>query len=129
MDGAIDWLEKNESKSLEDLLDSENADEPSSSSAANIQEEAASLRCDDCGKLFRNQSSAEYHANKSGHENFSESRDEIKPLTEEEKAAKLAELKEKAAARQQLKAEEEKLERKKERQTKTKTIFHPHPHL
>lgn len=58
-----------------------------------------SLRCVDCGKVFRTTAEASYHGTKSGHENFEESTEEKKPLTEEEKKAKLAELREKAAAR------------------------------
>lgn len=58
-----------------------------------------SLRCLDCGKVFRTTDEASYHGTKSGHENFEESTEEKKPLTEEEKKAKLAELREKAAAR------------------------------
>ena len=107
MDGAIDWLEKHGEKSTEDLLE-DDAENTTSSTGV----KALSLTCDDCGKRFRDQVSAEYHASKSGHENFSESTEEVKPLTEEEKEQKLAELREKAALRKAAKAEEEKLERK-----------------
>ena len=107
MDGAIDWLEKHGEKSTEDLLEADAEDTTSSTGV-----KALSLTCDDCGKRFRDQVSAEYHASKSGHENFSESTEEVKPLTEEEKEQKLAELREKAALRKAAKAEEEKLERK-----------------
>jgi len=51
-----------------------------------------SLVCSDCGKRFKSTAVAEYHATKSGHENFEESTEEIKPLTEEEKKQKLEEL-------------------------------------
>lgn len=47
--------------------------------------EAKSLKCDECGKLFKTQLEVEYHAAKSGHSSFSESTEEKKPLTEEEK--------------------------------------------
>ncbi|ORZ37374.1 ubiquitin-related domain-containing protein [Catenaria anguillulae PL171] len=63
---------------------------------------ANSLRCDDCGKIFRNIDYAQIHAHKSGHANFSESTEIVKPLTEEEKKAKLAELQRKMAERREL---------------------------
>ena len=38
---------------------------------------AKSLKCVDCGKLFKNADLANYHAEKSGHENFEESTEEV----------------------------------------------------
>jgi hypothetical protein len=38
---------------------------------------AKSLKCVDCGKLFKNADLANYHAEKSGHENFEESVEEV----------------------------------------------------
>ena len=43
-----------------------------------------------CGKLFKSELDAQAHAARTQHANFSESVDEIKPLTEEEKKAQLA---------------------------------------
>ncbi|CAH1957889.1 unnamed protein product [Acanthoscelides obtectus] len=54
--------------------------------------EAKSFRCDDCGKLFRTQDEVEFHAVKSGHGNFSESTEEKRPLSEEEKKEQLAKI-------------------------------------
>lgn len=51
-----------------------------------------SIKCDDCGKLFKNNDEVEYHAVKSGHGNFSESTEEKKVLTEEEKKEQLAKI-------------------------------------
>ena len=49
--------------------------------AAMAEEEAGSaaksLKCTDCGKLFKNADLANYHAEKSGHENFEESVEEV----------------------------------------------------
>ncbi|KAI0212724.1 UBX domain-containing protein 1 [Lamellibrachia satsuma] len=56
---------------------------------------AQSLKCDDCGKLLKTPEQAEFHATKTGHTNFSESTDKIKPLTEEEKQEQLIRLQEK----------------------------------
>ncbi|CDO68833.1 hypothetical protein BN946_scf184805.g42 [Trametes cinnabarina] len=69
--------------------------------------EAKSIKCSVCGKTFKNVDLANYHAEKSGHDQFEESTEEIRPLTEEEKKQKLAELKEKLAAKRAAKAKEE----------------------
>ncbi|KAF2256403.1 hypothetical protein BU26DRAFT_415531 [Trematosphaeria pertusa] len=117
---AIDWLEKNQDKSIDDLKASQasaSSDEPP---ALQPGEEAKSLTCDDCGKRFRSVAQAEFHASKSGHENFSESTEEIKPLTEEEKKQKLEELKERLAAKRATQAEQDKADRKKNEQIRMK---------
>ncbi|KAH8833344.1 ubiquitin-related domain-containing protein [Flagelloscypha sp. PMI_526] len=68
--------------------------------------EAKSIKCSECGKIFKNTALANFHAEKSGHDQFEESTEEIKPLTEEEKKQKLAELREKMAAKRALKEQE-----------------------
>lgn len=81
-------------------------------------QEAKSLKCEDCGKLFKNASEIEYHAAKTNHSNFSESTEEKKPLTEEEKKAQLALLEEKIKKKRAEREEQEKkdaLEREKNR--------------
>lgn len=75
-------------------------------------EEPRSLACNECGKKFRSQAQAEFHASKSGHADFSESTEEIAPLTEEEKKAKLEELRQKLAAKRAAQAEQDKLDQK-----------------
>lgn len=47
-----------------------------------------------CGKVIRDENGMMFHASKTGHENFEESSDNIKPLTEEEKKVQAALLKE-----------------------------------
>ena len=42
-----------------------------------------------CGKLLRSEIDVQAHAAKTGHSSFSESTEEIKPLTAEEKARQL----------------------------------------
>ncbi|KAJ3041878.1 hypothetical protein HDV00_008582 [Rhizophlyctis rosea] len=69
------------------------------------QATAQSLKCDDCGRILRDATAAQAHAIKTSHSNFSESTEAIKPLTEEEKKAKLAELQQRLA----LKREEKRL--------------------
>uniref|UniRef100_G3MKC6 UBX domain-containing protein n=1 Tax=Amblyomma maculatum TaxID=34609 RepID=G3MKC6_AMBMU len=79
---------------------------------------AKSLKCDECGKLFRTPPEVEFHAVKSGHQSFSESVEEIKPLTEEEKQEQARKLEEKIRQRRLEREEKEKkeaIEREKER--------------
>jgi len=47
--------------------------------AEDDQPTAKSLKCVDCGKFFKNADLANYHAEKSGHENFEESVEEVRP--------------------------------------------------
>lgn len=93
--GAIDWLEQNQDRSTDELLN-ENAakdqdNEDPQSPALQPGEEARSLLCKDCGRQLRSVAQAEFHASKTGHSDFEESTQEIAPLTEEEKKAKLEE--------------------------------------
>ena len=69
--------------------------------------QAHSLQCDDCGKLLKDNAAAQWHAEKSGHASFSESVQEIVPLTEEEKQAKLAALRQKLALKRAAQQAEE----------------------
>ena len=50
-----------------------------------------SIRCNVCEKVFRDMDLAMYHADKSGHEDFSESSEKIKPLSPEEREKRLQE--------------------------------------
>ncbi|CAG8450879.1 6184_t:CDS:2, partial [Dentiscutata heterogama] len=76
------------------------------------EQTAQSLQCNDCQKLLRDASAAQNHATKTGHVNFSESTTAIKPLTEEEKKAKLLELKQRLAEKRELRVMQEKEEEK-----------------
>ncbi|CEQ42673.1 SPOSA6832_04526 [Sporobolomyces salmonicolor] len=58
-------------------------------------------------KVFRNQALAQYHGTKSGHTSFEESTEELKPLTEEEKAAKLSELRARMEEKKKLQAKKD----------------------
>ncbi|KAH8380372.1 hypothetical protein KR009_010256 [Drosophila setifemur] len=93
---------------------------PSSSAgeAADGSPVAKSLKCDDCGKVLKDQTEVEYHAAKTGHSNFSESTEEKKALTEDEKKAQLALIEEKLKQKRIEREEREKvdaLEREKNR--------------
>ncbi|XP_058126646.1 UBX domain-containing protein 1-B [Anopheles ziemanni] len=82
----------------------------SSSSTTEDTPVAKSLKCDECGKLFKSQEEVEFHAAKTQHGSFSESTEEKKPLTEEEKKAQLALLEDKMRRKRQEREENEKKE-------------------
>ena len=116
----MDWLEANQDKSLEDINasatpaaknddDDPNAEPP----ALNPGEEAKSLECEECGKRFRSTAQAEFHATRSGHVDFKQSTEEIAPLTEEEKKAKLQAMREALAEKRAGMSEQDKIDKKK----------------
>lgn len=115
--GALEWLEQNQDKSLEEIKNDsaqqqEGGEDPDEPPALKPGEEARSLVCNECGKKFRSQGQAEFHASKTEHVDFSESTEEIAPLTEEEKAAKLVELRERLAEKRAKASEQDKLDKK-----------------
>ncbi|KAI9680594.1 MAG: hypothetical protein M1817_004034 [Caeruleum heppii] len=99
LQGALEWLEANQDKPIEQLRDAAppDNDEDGEGPALKPGETARSLVCNDCGKKFRSQAQAEFHASKTEHVDFAESTEEIAPLTEEEKKAKLEDLRRKLA--------------------------------
>lgn len=84
------------------------ADETVSGEAADA--EAKSIKCNECNKLFKTQAEVEFHAAKTQHTDFSESTEEKKPLTEEEKAEQVRKLEEKLKQKRKEREEKEKLE-------------------
>lgn len=123
LQGAIDWLEKHQDQTIEEITAAAAAttasttDEPE---ALKPGEEAKSLVCEECGKKFRSVAQAEFHGNKTGHENFAESTEEIAPLTEEEKKQRLEDLRQKLALKRAAQAEQDKEDRKKNEQIRLK---------
>lgn len=115
---AIDWLDANSEKSLDDIKAEEQAQ--TAAAAAEAEEQAKSLVCNECGKKFRGTAQAEFHASKSGHTDFAESTEEIAPLTEEEKKAKLNDLRQKLAAKRSVQAEQDKEDQKRNEQINRK---------
>jgi hypothetical protein len=89
--------------------------------------QAKSLKCDECGKLLRSENEVQLHASRSGHSSFSESTEEVKPLTEEERQAQLAKvqelMKQKRLEREE-KEKQEQLEREKARRIHGKELTH-----
>lgn len=113
--GALEWLEANQDKSLDEIKASSTTQpgaDPDEPPALKPGEEARSLVCNECGKRFRSQAQAEFHASKTEHVDFAESTEEIAPLTEEEKKAKLEELRQKLAAKKAQRSELDKIDQK-----------------
>nr|CAD7398930.1 unnamed protein product [Timema cristinae] len=71
---------------------------------------AKSIKCNDCGKLFATQLEVEFHAAKTNHSNFTESKEEKRPLTEEEKREQLRKLEDKMRQKRLEREEGEKKE-------------------
>lgn len=115
---AIEWLDKNADTSIEELKAKDAS--AAAETAAEQEAQAKSLVCNECGKTMRGMAEAEFHATKSGHSDFSESTQEIKPLTEEEKKQKLADLREKMAAKKAVQSEQDKKDAKKNEQISRK---------
>lgn len=100
--GAIEWLEENQDKTLEEIeivvpAISDETDPAIGPAAAAAGDEARSLVCNECGKKFRSKEQAEFHAQKTQHVDFAESTEEVAPLSAEEKKARLEELRQKLA--------------------------------
>ena len=116
MDQAIDWLDRNADKTVEEITaeskDDTASEDPDAGPALNPGEVAQSLVCNVCGRQLRSHAQAEFHASKTGHVDFSESTEVLKPLTEEEKKAKLEELRRKAAEKRAGAMEVDKAEQK-----------------
>lgn len=116
---AIDWLDQNADKSLEDLNEESAAAAGDAADAASGTK-ALSMVCNDCGRKLRNMAAAHFHAEKSGHDDFSESTEEIAPLTEEEKKAKLEGMRVALAEKRNRQADEDKVAQKRNEEIKRK---------
>jgi hypothetical protein len=107
----LEWLEENQDKPLDEIKAAQEA-EDEEGPALKPGEEARSLICNDCGKKFRSQAQAEFHASKSQHVDFSESTEDIAPLTEDQKKQKLQELRERLAAKRAVQSVQDKADDK-----------------
>jgi hypothetical protein len=107
----LEWLEANQDKSLEEIK-ADNVEEEEEGPQLQPGEEARSLVCNECGKKFRSHAQAEFHASKTQHVDFSESTEELQPLTAEEKQAKLEQLRQKLAVKRAAQSEQDKLDQK-----------------
>ncbi|KAM7185831.1 Ubiquitin-related domain containing protein [Rhypophila sp. PSN 637] len=123
LQGALNWLERNEDKPLDELkADAAEEEELTATTITPLEGGSAkSLVCNECGKRFRDQALASFHASKTDHTDFSESTEELAPLTEEEKKARLEELRQKMLEKKAKKAIEEKEEAKRNEQIRLKS--------
>ncbi|OJJ44741.1 hypothetical protein ASPZODRAFT_134851 [Penicilliopsis zonata CBS 506.65] len=124
LQGALEWLEANQDKTLEEIKASETKaadDEEEEGPALQPGEEPRSLVCNECGKKFRSHAQAEFHASKSQHVDFSESTEELAPLTEEEKKTRLEELRERLAAKRAVQSEQDKIDKKRNEEIRRKS--------
>ena len=127
LSGAIDWLEENGDKSLEELRpgeantaeDGEDGEDGEGPALA-AGEEPRSMVCNECNKKFRSMAQAQFHAEKSGHTDFAESAEELAPLTEEERAQRLADMRAKLAEKRAGQAAEEKASQKRNEEIRKK---------
>ena len=89
-------------------------DEEAKSTEAKSEEtsvgEVNSLKCDDCGILLKDEDFATLHAHKTGHVNFSQSVESLKPKTKEEIEQQKIRLNEKLIRLRKEKQEKERLE-------------------
>jgi UBX domain-containing protein 1/4 len=116
---AIDWLDKNADKSIDDIKEEQAAAAGDAADAA-AGTQPMSMVCNECGKKLRNMAAVQFHAEKSGHEDFSESTEELAPLTEDEKKAKLEELRAKLAEKRAKQSEEDKAANKRNEEIRKK---------
>ncbi|KAK7431899.1 hypothetical protein QQZ08_001518 [Neonectria magnoliae] len=135
LQGALQWLEDNQDKSLDDIkadeatkkADEEDEDNDTKAQIAELETgQAQSLVCNECGKRFRNQDLASYHAGKTDHTDFSESTEEIAPLTEDEKKAKLDELRERLKAKKARMSDQDREEQKRNERIRQKSTKETH---
>ena len=113
MQGALEWLEQTQDTPVGELTAARgNSELEEGAPALKDGEVPRSLVCNECGKKFRSQAQAEFHASKTEHTDFSESTEEIAPLTEEEKQQKLQDLREKLAAKRAGMSDQDKIEKK-----------------
>lgn len=101
LEGAIDWIANHQ--------DDEDIDDPVPPQNKNDTNKVAmSYRCKATGKLFANMAQLELHAHKTGHSDFEESTEVMVPLTPEERAKKMAEIKTLLANKKAEREEQEK---------------------
>jgi len=99
VESAIEWLMEHQ--------DDADIDEPIPEGAGGV---ARSYRCKATGKILKSMADLELYANRTGHSDFEESTEAITPLTAEEKAAKILEIKSLLKAKRAEREEAEKVD-------------------
>ena len=126
VEGAVEWLLSHQDDIDIDepisssQLSSNNLSKPNGNTTESTEGAGAmkSYKCNDCGKHFSSLGALELHAHQTGHTNFEESTEGMKPLTPEEKAAKVLHLKELLKAKRDARENTERkenIEREKQR--------------
>jgi len=102
---AIEWLMQHQ--------DDDDIDEPIPPvESTKAGDTARSFKCVKTGKIFSNMANLELYANRTGYTDFEESTEEVKPMTPEEKAAKLLEIKALLKAKREEREDAEKVDHK-----------------
>ncbi|KAJ1726755.1 hypothetical protein LPJ61_004983 [Coemansia biformis] len=114
---ALDWLDEHAGDSdidepAETAEDAAGGEGSEAGVAEITDDQAQSLVCNECGKQFKNEDLAQYHATKSGHTDFAQSTEAVKPLTEEEKAEKLEALQQRIREKRETREKEAKEEQR-----------------
>ncbi|KAK9469843.1 hypothetical protein V1512DRAFT_219446 [Lipomyces arxii] len=120
LENAVEWLEQHPIENTSEAAGGEDGDEEGEIEKGEMSAEAGSLVCQDCGKRFKSAAFAELHATKTQHMNFAESTEVIPDLTPEQKAAKLDELRARAAERKADNAKADMLEQRRNEQLRKK---------
>ncbi|KAL8991042.1 MAG: hypothetical protein Q9177_000454 [Variospora cf. flavescens] len=124
---ALEWLEINQHRSHEETVASSEttatAGDDRNAELVSIQagNQARSLVCNECCKKFRSQAQAEFHASKTQHVDFAESEEEISALSQEEKKARLEELRQKLAEKRAGMSEQDKIDKKRNEEIRRKS--------
>ncbi|TGZ64419.1 hypothetical protein CRM22_006378 [Opisthorchis felineus] len=121
LSAAMDWIVEHQG---------DNEITESGGAAAEECKEAESpaarvFKCEECSKMLRNDEEVQLHSVRTGHVNYSESAESLKPLTEEERKLqmeKLQELLQQKKLQREAKEREEELEREKQRRRQGKDI-------
>ncbi|XP_067019486.1 UBX domain-containing protein 1-like [Acropora muricata] len=110
-----------ESKEIESSPVEDSGQTSEDTAGSSVPQQALSLVCDDCSKRLRSENEVQLHAARSGHSNFSESTEEVKPLTKEEKQEQYEKLQQKLKERREQRQEKEKMEAREREKLRRKT--------
>mmetsp|Transcript_9256 Transcript_9256/g.12045 ORF Transcript_9256/g.12045 Transcript_9256/m.12045 type:complete len:326 (+) Transcript_9256:122-1099(+) len=125
---ALETAEGNTERALELLVQKEETDAEEQPKAKVVK----SYVCTDTGKVFRTMRDAQLYAERTGNTNFEESDIEVPPLTKEEKAEKVKQLKEKIKQKRTEREAQEKIDeiaREKERRRGGQQVAENREHL
>lgn len=126
VEGAVEWIAAHEDdKDIDEPITTTATTASSSSSSSQQLLKPQSYKCNTCGKILSNLANLELHANKTGHSDFDESLEHAPILTQEQKAAKILEIKQLLHQKRLEREEEEKkdaIEKEKQRRNNAKEM-------